>query len=493
MKKALSLLLACLMLAASLIACAEKGGTEDSSTQAPEISSTPAAEETTVEEETVAENVRDTLPESANYNDQYVILSRKATSYEVMTNETSGDIVKDAVSERNGKIQDRFGATVEVVELAGDWGDRNDFISHVKNSVNSGKSDYDLIMTHSAYIVNFGIDGIAYNMKNLEQIDFSKKWWCESYAENVTINNCIYSAIGDIGYTMYQYMICMFVNKGLAAEYKVDDVYTLVNDGKWTFEKMMEYAKLVYVDSNNNGAIDSGDTFGYGLGSHICRAAPTVFDAQITVKNADGKQEINIPNEKYIDVYNLMYSTVYDNTQNVTYKDEGANLASEFAAEHIMFYSERLGLASQFKDMTSEYGVVPFPKYNEDQENYISSSRDYMSAIAIPSNIDNPEMVGTVTEALCMYGYTVVTPQYYELTLKYKYMSDAQAVQMLDLVRDSLTHDFAMTYTNSLDLIYSIAGDNVKNGVKDISKTLKASAKLYKNDLEKLYAAYETK
>lgn len=42
--------------------------------------------------------------------------------------------------------------------------------------------------------------------------------------------------------------------------------------------------------------------------------------------------------------------------------------------------------------------------------------------------------------------------------------NDPTAANMLDLIRDALKFDFAMTFTNAIGLVYSVMGDNLQNG-----------------------------
>ncbi len=491
-KKILSLFLAILCLASVLVSCADNGANEGTTpiTEAGVESGNAAATEAVTEAETVPANLADNLPESKNFNDEFVILSRKSTMYELESQETTGDIVADGVTARNQAVEERFGVTITVVGTPGEWGDRDAYIALVKSSVASGKSDYDLMSTHSAYIVNLGLAGLSYNMNELSQIDFSKKWWSEFYAENVEINGMVFSAVGDIDYTLYEFMMALFVNKKIAGDYGVTDLYDTVKDGSWTFERMMQNVKKVSYDANGNQTADQGDIFGFGLGGHTGRMCATVWDTQMTVKNAEGVQTLNLPNEKYLDVYNTIYHAVYDNTQNVLFINDNSKIINEFAEQRLLYLSEAIGSTKKFKNMTDEYAIIPFPKYNADQKTYISSSRDYMSAIAVPSSIDNPEMVGTVVEAMCMYGYKKITPEYYDVTLKFKYVSDADGVEMLDIIRDNVRHDFAMTFTNSLNLMYSIMGDNLRNGAADLTSTLSGNVKSWKKQISAIYDTY---
>lgn len=488
MKKIIAAILVVLM-AAFPAACANQTGGGD--TTLPETTSPTAAGDTSraaTDEVTTGPDEADELGNLKFDGAPFYILSRKSTSYEIKSEEVSGNLVSDAVFERNAEIEERFGVKINIIELDGDWGARDGFMAAVSNSVLSGSKDYDLVMTHSAYIVNIAVNGNGYDMANLEQIDFSKKWWCYEYVDNASLYGRYYTAMGDIGYTLYQYMMCVFFNKSIAANVDLPDLYALVKDGEWTFEKLRQFALLVGDDLNGDNKRNELDRFGYGANNHTCRMTATFWDAGMTVLGQDGKRQINLPNEKYLNIYDRLYDFVYNNSENVFYIPEGSTVETNmFMNDQLLFFSERLGNVEKMKEMKSEYGILPFPKYDSYQESYISSARDALTAILVCNGIGNPEMVGTITEALCMIGYRKITPAYYETSLKLKYLSDPVAMEMLDLIRDTMTFEFASTYTNSISLIYSTLGDNMNNKVPSIASIVKANSKIWQKNIDKLY------
>lgn len=500
MKKLISLLLCAMVvltLVAALASCANDSDGNDNGTTTPSPDSqTPtdtAPDSGNIgSDTTTGANEADDLGDVRFEGSTYDILSRELTAYEVESSDISGDLVGDAVHGRNVALEERFGIKINVVKKPGNWDNRDDFMSTVTNSIMAGTHDYDLVMTHSAYIVNLALKGSGYDLYELDGIDFSKKWWCQKYVDNAAVFDRAYTAMGDIGYTLYEYMECVFFNKKLAEDAGLPELYPMVKSGEWTYDRFKEYTMLVGEDLDGNGTRDSLDRYGLGINNHACRMAVTFWDAKLTVPGADGRQVINLPNEKYLAIYDELYSLVYDNPENVFFTHEGAKIETQmFMNDQLLFFVEKLGNAVTMKDMTSEYGIVPFPKYNLEQETYISSARDALSAIMVMSDITEPTMVGKVTEAMCMLGYREITPVYYETALKLKYLNDPDAMEMLDLIRDTMTFDFAATYTNALGLIFSTVGDNIKNNNPNITSNVKVNAKVWQKALDQLYASFE--
>ncbi len=498
MRKLISLLLCAMVvltLVAALASCADGDGKGNATTTPSPDAQSPTDTATdpgnTGSDTTTGADEADDLGDIRFEGSTYDILSRELTAYEVESGDISGDLVGDAVHSRNVAIEERFGIKINVVKKPGNWDNRDAFMATVNNSIMAGTHDYDLVMTHSAYIVNLALNGSGYDLYELENIDFSKKWWCRKYVDNAAVFDRAYTAMGDIGYTLYEYMECVFFNKKLAEDAGVPELYPMVKSGEWTYDKFKEYSMLVGEDLDGNGTRDSLDRYGLGINNHACRMAVTFWDAKLTVLGADGRQVINLPNERYLAIYNELYSLVYDNPENVFFTNEGSKIETQmFMNDQLLFFVEKLGNAVTMKDMTSEYGIVPFPKYNAEQENYISSARDALSAILVVSDITEPEMVGTVTEAMCMLGYREITPVYYETALKLKYLGDPDAMEMLDLIRDTMTFDFAATYTNAIGLIFSTVGESIRYNKPNITSNIKAQAKIWQKALDQLYESF---
>ena len=122
----------------------------------------------------------------------------------------TGDPVSDAIYERNAAIEEHFGINIEVLSATGTWDKRASFTNRVSNSILSGDHGFDLVMTHNTYLCAMPVQGLAYNMSELDALDFTQKWWCEEYMTNADINGAVYTAAGDIGVTVYEYLEGVF-------------------------------------------------------------------------------------------------------------------------------------------------------------------------------------------------------------------------------------------------------------------------------------------
>ena len=64
-------------------------------------------------------------------------------------------------------------------------------------------------------------------------------------------------------------------------------------------------------------------------------------------------------------------------------------------------YTATLGKSEQLRAMNDDFGILPYPKYDENQKQYHSTSLDEFSLFVLPIDVKDKEMSAIITEALC--------------------------------------------------------------------------------------------
>ena len=442
-KRVILLALALSMLLTLLVGCKKDGETVVSDTEsaaAGDVSGDAAGGDAT----TPVDSGADTMGKYDFGGKEFTVLTRKDTKYEFTSDKgLGGDVIDRAVYKRNYEVQKRFNVAMKVVDKPGGWEQRSEFLSIVRGEAMGGDGGYDLVSTHSVYLGWMAAEGLATDMATLPEMNFSKAWWNQNLYDEININGHVYFMQGDICTTTYEYMQVLFINETAFNKYFVGDtvntVYTLVEDQKWTWDVMLEYAK-------NFGTSGNSEVQEYGLAQNIhgWRASFIAQDAGLYER--DENKELIMPatpSDRLINVVNQMVD-IYSQENIMLYTaqwDTGANVLNpQFSAGNILFYPQTLGEAQNISNsMKDTYGVIPVPKYDEYQEKYYTICRNTVSAVMIMSTTDDADMAGVVTEALCMYGYNIVTPEYYEMALKVRYFNEPKYAAILDMIRDGLT------------------------------------------------------
>ena len=364
--------------------------------------------------------------------------------------EATGDVIDDAVYARNRDISERFNCTVSIVKE-----DNNaNCTSFMRNSVSAGEDAFDLGSMHVIQLGSCAASGTFTNWCDVENVDFEKPWWAESNREVLTINNVCFLAIGAFGLSAMTQTYCIYYNKVMAANYGVEDVYPIVRAGDWTLDRIIGITKDIYTDVNGDGKKDDGDIYGYisNCQSNI-NAYLWSFDNPIFVKDGDSLKFVfnseKLPSivERLCDTFNN-YQGIYTNPNYV-----GTNNSVHYLGRDLFKRSQAVfsnGLLSysllNFRELQDEYGIIPYPKWDDAQENYITMSDGNHMGLCMPVTIQDFKRSGTIIEGLCAESWKYVYPAYYDVALKVKLVRDEESVEMLDMVVNSCVYDFGYLY-----------------------------------------------
>ncbi|MBO7175956.1 MAG: extracellular solute-binding protein, partial [Clostridia bacterium] len=259
-------LLACLMLL-PLVAC---GKTEDpaATTTAPVGENTTAATGDVVTEATENTDINgylnDDLDPNLNFNNEtFTLLYWSDREHEEFYAENqTGELVNDAIYERNQAVEERLGIKFAYATEQGNASYVNDFSQKVNTSIAAGDHAYDLVSAHSFTIGKCATQNLLYNLSDVDHIDFSKPWWPEKLITQATINDKLFFVSGDISANVIYMMYVTFFNKDMLETYHLENPYDLVAEGKWTIDKQFEMCAGVYSDLNGNGIKDIDDQYG---------------------------------------------------------------------------------------------------------------------------------------------------------------------------------------------------------------------------------------
>lgn len=142
-----------------------------------------------------------------------------------------------------------------------------------------------------------------------------------------------------------------------------------------------------------------------------------------------------------------------------------------------------------YRELNFDFGLIPYPKYDEAQTAYTTRLGTVCPAVCVPVTCNDPDAVSAVLEALASEGYRTLRTAYFDTALKEKYSRDEDTKEMIDLLISGISVDFGDIY------VYTLNGltDEFKNLLGGRSRDLASkAAKLEKNvnaKLEELLAA----
>lgn len=449
MKRFLALLLAVLMLVPTLAACNTTeqppvSTGDDTSPDTPVDSSDltgPSSTEPPAPDST-EKTTHDVPVDSLDFgNEEFyaVAFEWQGYPYYFFAEEESSDPMQSALYNRQRAIEDAIGVKISYY-LYPSYSALNQAIDQ---DVNVGETAIDMALLHCITgVAQFTSGGFLYPLDELEYVDVKAPWWNEEQMEGLRLGSSYYFGVNDF---MIPCPYVIYFNKEMVEDTEgMEDPYQLVLDQKWTFDVFEEMARAATVDVNTDGnyTVDF-DSFGVAVHDDSDYSSfLTAFDQPITAKNEDGILTVALNTEKTVDIFERFADM---SAAKVFYPD--ASIEKEqitLDSGRLLFYFAPISEAEKLRDCEIDFGILPYPKYDEAQADY--KSLDWGGLMCVPSVISNPELTGAVIELLAFESKKEVIPTYYDSVLDGQLAQDPESVKMLDILFDTICYEPAMNY-----------------------------------------------
>ncbi len=408
LKRFTALALAALMLCPMFAACGEKDKPNDTtSSDATGVSSAELNEELGV-------------PLTADYgNEKFNILSAGNVAYEDFTFEEDSALpLASAQYKRKIKVEEDYKVKIhQDAKQAYSSGGGPGYMA-INQSVNSGDCTYDLALIAGYDVSVLAYSGLLYDLNSMPGIDLSKSWWDQKANESLAVRDVMFFTTGDITFSDNNATFCLMFNKELVKNYELDNPYTLVEDGNWTLETFGALCKTVTEDLNQDSAMDENDRFGLLVWDDSVVGIVNAAGQRCCTIDADGQINLTLYNETTIEALEKYFDIAYDTQYSFTYQRNIKSGAGMWENDQALFWTSLLGNMPTFREMESDFGILPYPKLNTAQESYYHTVAPYNSQfICVPLVQNDTERTGVITEALAYYGQKMVLPAYYDVTL----------------------------------------------------------------------------
>ena len=515
--KLLTVLLAVVMLISVLASCGGNGGNETTaspSTKKPGTTTAPGTtvspstapdatqpdetqpdatqpdettpDETEPDETTKLEDLTTLLPPDIDLGIDMNIFAG-TLYYDEWLDTNDGDIVGTELYNRVLRVEKNLGINLTVERIPGDSTQKDTIMSEIRKRQESTDPNMiaDLCSTYSQFAGNLTLEGRYQNIANSDMIDLEKPWWPKDLLINSTIDDKIYFVSGDISPTLIYETYAIFFNIDLVEKYNIENPISLVLNRQWTIDKLIEVTENIYEDLDTSKAGPSaGDflAFNFNDNMHI-KALPFGMGVRVIVPDDDDGY---VWSEDYVgEKMEIIAGKVSDwinNNPGVTTSNDFSNYGVSFVNEQCIFNLGNFAYAAQnLAGSGIDYGVVPAPLYNTDQEEYYSYYGNPTSFWGIPTNadLDNSALL---LESLAADAYVFISPALFERALKLKYVTGEVdgLSKMFDIIRDGLVFDASMFYFQHISGYSSfteLAGDIKSWQSMYVGMTLKSMKK----------------
>ena len=407
------------------------------------------------EEESVSDVVTDTQQTNDNYvaddlpqndfnKDKVVILTptwRNTPDYILQKELKGADIVNEAMVKAYYAVSERFNMDIELLLL----GDQKLTQSTVEKEAISGGTSYDVVYNHDLRTVSNATNGCFLDIKSMELVNLDKPWWTAS-SKKFQISDKLYFTSSYLGIWAPYMNFGLYYNKALAEEHGITIPYSDIVAGKWYIDDMIEMTKNMKYDLDGDGVINpEKDNYGYVTGYHGNVAAQTNLVGSFITQSSKGGNKLNVDVAKCSGFIDKM-TALYDNGLGYYEGVESNNISIFKEGRSLFIYTETRILVENVNDIKFAWGMLPFPKYDDSQENYSSAGYDLFWGVN-KNVVDRTEIIATAIEALSCQNYNEVIPTIWEKFLGYRLSEESIDFKMVGIVRDA-------TFVNP-DYVYS--------------------------------------
>ncbi len=436
--------------------------------------------------------MKDDLPETSFDGKQFRISTKEGTLYEIDIEEETGDLIDDALYARNRRIEERF--NVEIVPIITSAGDLSTHVNAVKQSILASDDAFDLAATYVYTSGSLVTEGYYLNWLEMPYNDMSKPWWINGVNENFRVGDAMYTAVGDMCLSTLQLTYGMFYNRTKGLDYDLNEkIYERVFDGTWTLDYFMTLIADVYTDLNGDGVRDKDDFYGFTAENATNLDIYTfAFDIPIVSRDENDMPQLVMNTEKTVAAIEKINALYWETTGTFIPTGDYSLPITMFANGHALFTTTYLMQAfSSFREMTDDYSILPYPKWDENQEKYMTGAMDNYSVLGIPITVTDIEMVSIITEALNIESYKTLYPTYYEQALQNKYARDTESIEMIDMLMQGRTFDFSTLFTTNMNFMSTLFRDVINAKTMNFASQYKRREKEALKGLEDVLEAYE--
>ncbi len=451
MRKIICLILAVLMLVMLLVSCKDNGKDNE----------TTGGDSNVVEEEVGLFDATEMKARHLAEGKVMNILCWNAnhSEFEVTEDQITVNELNASVFERDNQVKNALGISKIIYNARQDGSSyAEEYVRYVESVVTNGDADVDIIATYSRTAGLCSQKGFFNPINYYDKyINLKNSWYPQQLFEEIAVKNNIYYVTGDISPNLLYYMYGFIFNKELMEKLGIDynAYYEMSKAGEWTLEEMYKLCEY-YEDTDSDGKKSVGD--GYGFRSYYYNV-----DA---FYNGSNLQLVDVNNgaEKVEDL--IVISPDYGSSKAIDICDElGAFFTSDYAyvKEENMpktFAQTRntigmlarirfIGIDIQTLDEKLPVGILPVPKYDNNQQDYRCITGNPFSLWGVFSgnlDLEKEESAAGFIEYMGYFGKEHTTEAVFEDTFLGRYADQPDDAETFNTIRRTTAFDIGRIF-----------------------------------------------
>ncbi|MBO5903751.1 MAG: extracellular solute-binding protein [Clostridia bacterium] len=494
-KKTLAILLTFLMIF-SVVSCGKAGSDKSEDVAVPKDTDSPVTTKSeladfidnfvvTTEDES-SWNPGDP-PDFGGHEFKFLNSSPIHSMYVYLAPDATGDFMDEGCVLRNVIAQEKF--NIRITEETQPF---EELASYARTLIQSGDQVYDAMYIGCTDLTPLISENLFVDLLEVPLLNIDKIWWDQQFINRNIIEDRLFYATSDLNLMAFESVWVMYFNEDMMQDLGLDFPYELVLDGKWTMEELNKYAKAA-ADLNGDSSFEydaSGlATYGEVSVAGIENQRLYSLGAEYVERNDMGRYEFTAhENESFWDAWVALSNYFGAIDGRFVYGNED-DFLQIFANNRALFLSAELKYAPIICDTKNAFGLLPQPKYDEDQDSYESSVGDNVLSFCIPATNKELARTGLIVDYLTYESFRSMLPRYYDAHVSRKALTQDESRQCLEMIRYTKGLEVSVPYgwTRELsDELCSLA----REGRTDIASTILAYHEACITAINKTYEEY---
>lgn len=320
----------------------------------------------------------------------------------------------------------------------------------------SGLYYADIVAFPSTELGTFFADDLLYDISKLPFVSPYEEYYYSMATDAATVDGHIYGVAGESCVDFGDFG-CIYVNMSKAAALGFGDIHTTVDDGLWTYDKMLEYIKLYEYSPDGEYVGDAAFSSVRERGD----AVRMMFESTGVryVYSEDGEQVLYSPVGRVEAAVDSLRQLFYKGNYGFVMNDEDVDKYWDVELEELlepgqaelMRDGKGVFLLGTLSDLSRVYisddpiVPIPVPKLNGEQAEYSTPTAGETMMYSIPADGANITESGIFVEALNVRAYEAVSEAYITNALHY-YIRHERTVEMMDLIMKRPYFDMAVNF-----------------------------------------------
>ena len=369
------------------------------------------------------------------------------------TGEADGGLVNDAVLERNIAVEEMLGVELVFIQVDLTY---SQVAADIRKYTTSGTDEFDLVINDIYAYAELLIEGNFRNVLDEDCVfDFDRNYWYKDYMEDLRLmDGYQYVLAGDFFADIIRGAHLLLLNKQIYMEYynrPADELYDVVTNYEWTYEKMNEIISDKYADKNLNSKKDKGDQFGFMEPEYWGGSIPFSVSGNPTfiTRDEDGVPTVVVHEGDRANQLASYMSMLFNNDSSSVALTGDVDLLTAFTQDECLIVGyQRLGSLENgiFRQMEGDAAVLPYPMLFASDKKYTTSAHDTTEMGAILATSTDLAYISTVVEVLNRETANILMPRYYKEGLQVQCVDDPKSAAMIDIIHDNFDNSFILAY-----------------------------------------------